>query len=175
MDDGAMRNLHPRRLAQLLRITFDSDNVREMDSDEATSELLQGCLDGTWQGGAYGRGNGWARAMRQFVGSLDPRAERLRLGDVLTDPKSDLAAMREIRRRAKKEVGEAAHEAEHSVAVTVYFAAIANALVYHGVKITTYSYEALEQSFAKLLEKRWMPPRLGRLFQEAIEACRKLR
>ncbi len=175
MDDGAIRNLHPRRLAQLLGITFDSDNVSEMDGDEATSELLQSCLDGTWQGGAYGQGNGWARAMRQFVGHLGPCSERLRLGDVLTDPKSDLAAMRDIRRRAKKEVSGAAHEAEHGVAVTVYFAAIANALVHHGVKITTYSYEALEQSFAKLLEKRWMSQPLVRLFQEAVKACRNMR
>jgi hypothetical protein len=175
MDEGAMRNLHPRRLAQLLGITFDSENADEVDNDEAASELLRSCLDGTWQGGAYGQGNGWMWAMRQFVERLGPRSERLRLGDVLTDRKSDLATIKDIRRRAKREVGGAAREVERSVAVTVYFAAIANALVYHGAKITTYSYESLEQSFTKLLEKRWMAPALARLFREAVKICQNMR
>lgn len=175
MDKGAIRDVPPKRLAQLLGITFDSDDVGRMEGDEAAAELLRNCLDETWQDGPHRQANGWVRVMRRWVGDLGRRSERLRLGDILTDPRSDLAAMRNIRRRAKREVGAALPEAKHAVAVTVYFAAIANALLYHGTKISTYSYEALEQSFAKLLDRPWMPARLVRLFRDAEKLCRSMR
>ncbi|KPL20813.1 MAG: hypothetical protein AMJ75_11170 [Phycisphaerae bacterium SM1_79] len=64
-------------------------------------------------------------------------------------------------------------EPEHAVAVAIYYAAIASALVFHDVKVTTHSYESLEASFTRLINKPWMSAELNSLFIRALKLCRK--
>jgi len=64
-------------------------------------------------------------------------------------------------------------EAELAVATTIYHAAIASCLVHLGKKITQHSYEKLYESFALLIEKKWMPSELIELFSQARDICKK--
>jgi len=95
------------------------------------------------------------------------------LGEVLTDPKSDLAAIKKIREYAKTMAARKGAGTERAVAVAIYYAAIASALLFHNVKITTHSYELLDASFEKLIGKAWMSPELTQLFTKARKLCRK--
>jgi hypothetical protein len=77
-----------------------------------------------------------------------------------------------LRRNAKEKAARTDDEAEHAAMTTIYFAAIANWLVFHGRRITSYSYESLEPSFGELRGKPWMPTELAGLFERAQQACR---
>lgn len=94
------------------------------------------------------------------------------LGQVLLDADTELASLREIKEHWKKLTVGDGTLADRASATTIYFAAIASALVCHGEKITTHCDEALEDSFGTLAAKRWMPEELVRLFEKARDLCR---
>ena len=62
-------------------------------------------------------------------------------------------------------------DAEHHTANTIYYVAIAHALVYHDLKITQYSYKDLQQSLSQLSEEDWIPQSLRDFFTKAFEYC----
>ena len=95
------------------------------------------------------------------------------LGDLLLSSKTKMALIRRIKDFAKELGASAKDEVEREVALAIYFVAIANALVYHNVKISQYSYTELEQSFETLSGHDWIPLNLGRLFKKAHKYCSK--
>lgn len=95
------------------------------------------------------------------------------LGEVLMDPETDVVALRTLKDYGKKLVGASGSKAEQAGATTVYYAAIAGALVCHGQRITRYSYRELDENLAKLEGKAWLPHELKSLFQRAQEMCRQ--
>ncbi|MHC4540246.1 MAG: hypothetical protein ACYS74_10760 [Planctomycetota bacterium] len=95
------------------------------------------------------------------------------LGDLLQGPKTKIALIRRMKDFAKELGAAAKDDVEREVALALYFAAIANALVYHNVKISQYNHAKLEQSFAALRGHDWIPPNLARLFRKAQRYCNK--
>jgi adenylate kinase len=95
------------------------------------------------------------------------------LGDLLLNPQIKIGLVRRIKDLAQELDESAKHEAERDVALAIYFAAIANALLHHNVKISRYTYGKLEQSFETLSRHDWVPSNLGKLFQKAHKYCRK--
>ena len=95
------------------------------------------------------------------------------LGDLLRNPETKISRIRKIKDFVKEIGASAKDEVEREVALAIYFAAIANALVYHNVKISQYSYAELEQSFETLSGHDWIPPNLGKLFKKAHKYCSK--
>lgn len=93
------------------------------------------------------------------------------LGDLLLSPVTKIALIRRIKDFAKELGASAKDKVEREVALAVYFAAIANALVYHNVKISQYSHKELEQSFETLSRHDWIPPNLSKLFKKAQQYC----
>lgn len=63
-------------------------------------------------------------------------------------------------------------EAEDHTAITIYYAAIAHALIYHDLKIAKYSYTDLKKSFFQLSRQNWIPENLCDLFRKASEYCK---
>jgi len=92
---------------------------------------------------------------------------------LLEDPKTDISALKQIKDFGKKLVEGAQSEVEHDAAAAIYYAAIASALVFHGRRITTLSYEDLTNSFSALLESSWLTPNLVRLFKKAHKFCQR--
>jgi len=97
------------------------------------------------------------------------------LQTLLRDPQTDAAVLERIKNRAK-ELGDAATDTvEREAALALYFAAIANALLHHGTKISQHSWAHLEQSFRTLSQQAWIPSDLADLFTRAVSCCRKKR
>jgi hypothetical protein len=78
-----------------------------------------------------------------------------------------------IKEASKRLTTTSVSEAELAVVTTIYHAAIASCLVHHAKKITQHSYEKLDESFALLIEKKWMASELVELFSNARGICRK--
>jgi len=169
MAKNSILGLGPKKLAGLLGITFDSEKEDRPDSKETIAKMLEARLaspllpDTTMVESVPSEADQKDEDIGQYSG--------VPLGDVLTASNSNFTTVKEIRRYTKKMTRGKGSEAKH-VAVTIYFAAIANALLFHQAKITSYSYESLEISFKKLIKKSWMPQRLRQLFVEAAEVCR---
>ena len=95
----------------------------------------------------------------------------LPLGDLLQDSQTKIAVIRRIKDFAKELGNSAKDKIEREVALAVYFAAIAGALVFHDVRISQYDYRHLEQSFKALGEHDWITPSLATLYKEARKYC----
>jgi len=95
------------------------------------------------------------------------------LGDLLQSPETKIALIRRIKDFAKDLGASAKDNVEREVALAFYFAAIANALVYHNVKISQYNYTELEKSFETLSGHNWISPNLTKLFKKAQRYCNK--
>jgi hypothetical protein len=106
----------------------------------------------------------------------DTRALTARsLGEVLLSPQSDIALLQGIKECSKKLSESLDSPAERALATTLYFAALAGALVHHDTKITQITCAKLEESFALLLDKKWMAEELRVLFSRAIRICQAKR
>ena len=95
----------------------------------------------------------------------------LPLGDLLQDSQTKIAFIRRIKDFAKELGSSAKDKVERDVALAVYFAAIAVALVFHDVRISQYSYKELAQSFETLAEHDWTTLSLANLYKEARKYC----
>ena len=95
-----------------------------------------------------------------------------RVGKLLQDSKTELALIRTIKDHGRRVSSNVRSEAEHQAGNTVYFAAIAHALVFHGIRITTLSYADLQKSFDSLTQQDWIPRWLIELFGRASTACK---
>jgi len=91
--------------------------------------------------------------------------------EVLLNPKSDAGLLQVIKDYSKSLSRSSTCEAEMAVATIIYYAALASLLIYHEKKITQYSYESLDESFALLMEKKWMAEELVELFSRARRIC----
>ena len=95
------------------------------------------------------------------------------LSDILSDPNAGAVVLQSLNDWARTLSLSANHEAEPAIAFAVYYATIANSIVFHERKIGTYSYESLTESFTDLLEKKWICPKLKKLFSNARETCQE--
>lgn len=94
-------------------------------------------------------------------------------GDLLLDPATPLAALETLKEYGKGLSQRWEEGPEHAVAVTIYFAAIAAALVSHGRKITTRPHRNLARSLGMMVDDRWMAPELALLFDNARKTCER--
>ena len=90
---------------------------------------------------------------------------------MLLDPESDTIVLQSIIDYAKILSKSVDSEAELVVIFTIYYAVAATLLVNHARKIDDYSYESLSNSFAELLEKKWIPTELKQLLYDAQKIC----
>ena len=92
---------------------------------------------------------------------------------LLLDPETDPMVLRAIKDLHKQRAESATSELEQEVSATIYYVAIASALVHHDIRITKFSYKDLRQSFAELRENNWLLSDLRNLFSRADDECIK--
>jgi len=95
--------------------------------------------------------------------------------EVLLSPHTDVGLLQAIKDCSKKLSADLDSRMEATLATTIYYAALASCLVHHDRKITQYSYEALDRSFATFATKKWIAPELAALFMRANGICRDKR
>ena len=157
----------PENLAGLFGVCPGEKDGREPpDPTEAKEHLLRWVLAGALPGQGE-----LQKSLPAMADQLHPLGRRP-LGEVLLDAGTPLEAIQEIKSHGKRLAAGTRPEEEHSVAVTVYFAAIASAMLFHGKKITSHSWPALAEHFDGLAGKTWMAPELAGHFARARELCR---
>lgn len=95
------------------------------------------------------------------------------LGKLLQDPQVGLSVLERIKEYAKELGGSTKSQVERDVALVIYYAAIAGALLHHDKRITQYSYADLKDSFEALSKQTWIPQDLTEMFTRAFEHCKE--
>lgn len=95
------------------------------------------------------------------------------ISELLRSPSTDIAAIRRIKHYSKQLSTQAKSTAENDVAIAMYYAAIAHALVFHDKRITRFSFETLENSFSCLAKERWISRDLSVLLRAAGKYCKE--
>jgi hypothetical protein len=166
--------LTPDQLADLLSIGIDDSNfVGKVSDDKAIAGMLQ-----NWLIRSLPKDSSLLDSLLVIMGKMGYGVQSLAgksLGQVLLDPESDIGLLQAVKTYGKKLAYTVDSEAEDAIAITMYHAAIAKSLVYHCEKISTSSYDKLEQSFTMLIEKEWMTPELKEMFSKARSICQEKR
>ncbi len=166
-DKKTTRAGRPERLADLLHIGLEAEPPGPAHPDEQKESLLRARLAGTLP-----LEKAAVDALPVLAGQLLPLGSGS-VGRALLDADTPLEVLRKIKDYGKQLAAANDCEAEHGAAITIYFAAIAGAILFHDERITSYPYAALADAFSRLVEKRWMDPKLARHFAKAGRKCRK--
>jgi hypothetical protein len=157
VDKDSTFGITPGGLASLLSMGIRGK--RRPVADPLIAELLNACWASALPAGA-GRSGGEIAAVSGPA-----------LGEVLLDSATDLATIQKIKDYGKGLAACDDSEADHTVGVTIYYAAIASALVFHGNKITRHSYRRLADAFDTLQKKPWVPSELSEHLRGAHRYC----
>jgi hypothetical protein len=103
---------------------------------------------------------------------LLPLAEKS-LGDLITDTDTSLEVLATLREYGKALSLRWEDGLEHAVATTLYYAAIAAALIYHRQKMASRSFGDLARTMDLLASTPWMTPPMAELFSEARRLCQE--
>ena len=158
--------LSMKKVVKLLNIGSDvSSTPAEIDQQKA--DLLSDRLSDTLP--LYYSTNQKPSTKLKRLGKTIAALSGEPIGKLLEDSKTDISIIRMTKDYGRKLSTNYKSEAEHHTANTIYYAAIAHALVYHDRKITKYSNEDLQKSFCQLSKEGWIPKNLRDLFTKASE------
>jgi hypothetical protein len=155
------------RVSRLLEIGSEGERSEgDRDADELRAELLRDWLAETLA--LYDtRTDDVSRKrtrMSQVIGDLGGQS----IGRLVSSAGTDLCILRRIKNHARKLSESATSKVERHVASTVYYAAIAAALLAHDARITTLPYADLGRSLRRLTNEAWIPHSLTGLFRKAV-------
>jgi hypothetical protein len=162
--------LSPDQLAGLWNIGSNAEETETPgDSDSKKTELLRDLLSGTLKTHTpKAKSRPKKQAHQKSFSNFLTEAS---IEELLQNPRTDITVLRQIKEHGKRLSEGAQSRTEYQVANTIYYAAIASALVFHRLRITTFSFEDLQQSFLHLNEESWIPASLRSLFEKAYEYC----
>jgi hypothetical protein len=172
MDQKSTYGLRHEILGRLLSIGAEGVQYGNVTSDARILRvLLQDCLacalpkDSSLLDSLVG-------VMERLAKDIQSLANKP-LGEVLTDPKTEVVLLTAIKEYAKKLCSTMGSPARSPIAMTIYYAAIASSLVHQNEKISQHSYDSLRQSFEELTRMKWMVPELAELFAQADRICQE--
>jgi hypothetical protein len=161
-DTGSL-DLTDQQKTRLLHLALGPHDPPEpANKDEERGDLLHDVLRCSLplragpREGSHLAATGSCQGLRSVVGPP--------IGELLQDPKTSVAALREIKQYAKARGSQAASEREKDVFLAVYFAALAAALVFHRERITEHLGRELAQFLGTFAQAAWMPTDLKELF-----------
>jgi len=164
--------LSSKKLVNLLKIAEETGlDQKKVDQQRAKTELLYDYLAHTPEVYRYA-GEELPTKQSQLRNTINVLSGEP-IGKLLQDPDTEISLIRMIKDYSSKLSKRAKSKTEHQVANTIYYAAIAHALLFHGRRITRYTYENLEKSFSKLAKEKWIPQNITDLFGKATEICRQ--
>ena len=95
------------------------------------------------------------------------------ISELLSNPSTDIPFIQSIKRWSKEWSTQTKSIEEKDVAVAIYYASIAHALVFHNRRITRFSYKELESAFSRLVNKEWITKDLSALLLMAGKVCKE--
>ena len=169
-DDSSTFGLNREELSKLWQLGEDLPPGQEdLDTAEQKAELLQQHLAESLPLDA-----GMAQMLPELLNVVCDKLKPFTgcsFQSLLLDPKSDLSVIETIKELHKKQSESAPSDMQRKIAIIIYYAAIASALVHHKTKITKYSYSDLVQSFAEMIQDEPLPADLKELITRAYELC----
>jgi hypothetical protein len=172
--DEMKPGLSPRKVALLLKIgSGDQNEAEQLPPEKARAELLRELLAKRLPADDL--------AVHQLVAHLGDLCNSLNsaLGEPidrqLLDRTTGVDTLRRIKEHGAMLSRTAQRDVEQETANVIYYGAIASALVFHGRQITEFRLGDLQAAFATLSCLTWIPPELARLFEQALEFCRRSR
>jgi hypothetical protein len=180
--ESSTYGLSLKKVVELLSIGTDMCQIPD-DKEQQKADLLSDRLNDTLPL-YYSTDQEPSRKLKRLGQTIAALAGEP-IGKLLQDPKTDISIIRMTKdhgrklstlakskaKRSGSEDERAGSMAEHDAANTIYFAAIAFALVYQEIKISNYSYKDLHQAFCQLSGQEWIPQNLCGLFKKACEFC----
>jgi len=162
--------LRSEKVARLLRIGAEGNEPKTRpDALELKAELLRDRLAETLSLYDVESAELSKRQTRMSQAIADLAGEPI--GRLLLNPKTDLSILRRIKDHGRK-LSEAARSVpERHVTNTVYYAAIASAIVHCDTRITAHAFNGLTISFSMLGQEQWIPKAFARLFSKAARIC----
>lgn len=174
MDNQSTYGLKLEQLANLFSVAAEDENhMGDFHNEKAAAGLLRNRLAKSLPKDSFLLNS--ILMMADQPGSDIQSLAGKSLLEVLLNPKSDAIFLQSIKDYSKNLSCSSTSEAETAVATIIYYAALASLLIYHEKKITQYSYEALDESFALLMEKKWIAEELVELFSSARRICESKR
>jgi hypothetical protein len=159
----------PQRMADMLGEGTGADSG-DLTPDEAREEQLGKRLAGSLPL-TQTQANDLAVIAGEFRQRLPLQGRAL--GEVILDEETELDILVEIKEYGKVLSTSTGSDIDRDVGLTIYYGAIASAILFCSQKITSHPAVALADSFVALIEKRWMNPKFARHFAKARKACRK--
>jgi len=159
------------QLAQLIGIAVDGDTSPTNDPVARMAALLHDRLSGPLP-----METTVVEAMPVLLGRLRQQLlpyDGQSVRALLLDKETEIGALKSIKEYGKELGGQGATKGRHAVGSTIYHAAIASGLLFHGEKISSFSYEDLAAALRRLIEMPWLPPDLARHFAKARKMCRR--
>jgi hypothetical protein len=174
MEKESTFGLTPAQLGRLLAVSARTEeSADEMVEDRTRENLLQQHLLRRLSDHPYGQRD-LSFETRQSTGEIPPQPDRS-VKEALLDPRCDPDVLRVIKNHNKKLSATITSGPETAVTTTIYYAAIASALVYHHDRISQYSYTNLAERFTSQAQRAWLDQELKNLFVKAAEMCRSCR
>jgi len=161
--------LRSRALIELLRIA--DDPVETPAPDVLRGEELEGLL-----AEARPRHACLGQSLPACIDRMDapgPAEAGETLAQLFAAERADIYLIRTIKEEFKRRAAAEPDPVRRDALVVVYYAAIAQALVGHGLRLTRRSHGEMHQSLSLLLEKTWIDAALKELFQKACRLCQE--
>jgi len=164
--------LNDEQTTRLLKLGLsDSEVTPHQDPENKRKELLSDMLHSKLPADKM-----LMKELPILVKSLSDELEAISgfsVRDCLFNPETKAGVLRHVKDYARDSGHSAYDKAQGEVAKVIYFAAIAAALLFHGVKISGHSYQDLKSSFGLCSQQNWIPNDLKEFFIEAKDICKR--
>lgn len=172
MKESTAHGMNPEQLRRLFHIGRDTKkSVRKKDYNPQKADILSRSLSQPLPLDKS-QMDMLPSALGQLCHSIGLLAGEP-ISELLSNPSTDIAAIKRIKQYSKELSAQAKSTAENDVAIAIYYASIAHALVFHDRRITRFSYERLESSFGCLIKEEWISKDLSLLLKAAGKYCKK--
>lgn len=172
MTNKSIYGLKPSQLGRLLSVSACvPESVSDVSDDEIKAVMLRDLL-----GRRPADEPDLQEALRSISAQATGRAPHTlgrSLRELLLDPQSDTTILQAIKDHTKRLSATVTSGSQTLMTTTIYYAAIAAALVHHGERITKYSWENLAERFSLLAQRTWIDDDIKGLFARAAEGCRQ--
>lgn len=166
-DSSSSFGLNKAKLRRLLKMGLKRPEVKSTDAEQKKARLWRNLLSKPFPKDSD-QLDVLPDILADFCQTLGLVAGD-KLGEYLRNPKADLSVIDNIKKYAKVLSRDSRSDDEHIIANTLYYAAIAHALLYHQRKITEFSYTELKKAFDKLRRIMWIEKHFTQLFVKAYE------
>ena len=167
-------DLTPAQLGRLLAVSVrTADSADAMVEEETKARLLQEHL-GRRLSDAPSFAETLSAGMNRPIAEIQALLDRS-VKETLLDSRCDLAVLKAVKDYSKKLSAMVASGPQTLITATIYYAAVASAMLYHSQQISQYTQENLAERFLALTQRSWIDRDLLDLFARAAVTCRQIR